>query len=495
MNDTVPTQPRFARGFMLDSARCQECHAYYRAFIDFAAARGMNTLIWHFTDDQGCSLQLDAVPGIASPHAYTKAEMRDLIRYAADRGVQVVPELAALGHSRYLTRLPAYRHLNETDGAHFTGMCPVSPDTRRVVRALIEEVADLFDGPDFHVGLDEVNIGGHPLTRTALRTQTRGELLADYAAFLHGVVTGAGKRMWMWGDGLLKHPEMRAAVPRDVVICNWQYAPDPPPAATQTLLDAGFDVLLCSALISHDQPLFPGDRFALPNIRALDDQRALAGRGRVLGHVNTIWTPVRYVADSLWLGVDLAAAVLDGRDPGAQGRALGQAFHGLTGTDAARFADAARLLFEGSPLRDEWLSVATLEPLAPAMHDRVVAAAERWSIAHRLLTRVAPAVRMHRVEFRALALLLEVLHHTYDVAAQWADGIPSPATLARLVDRGETVLAAVDANWDRERYADDSRKYSAPIPSFQDDHLIPVLDRGLARLRAAVKASKELARV
>ncbi len=480
---------------MLDSARCQESRAYYRAFIDFAAARGMDTLIWHFTDDQGCSLQLDAVPGIASPNAYSKDEMRDLIRYAGERGVQVVPELASLGHSRYLTRLPAHRHLNEADGAHFTGMCPVSPDTRRVIRALIEEVADLFPGPDLHVGLDEVNIGGHPLTRAALRTQARGELLADYAAFVHSVVTGAGKRMWMWGDGLLKHPEMLAALPRDIVVCNWQYAPDAPPAATRTLLDAGFDVLLCSALISHDQPLFPGEQFALPNIRALADQRAQVGRGRVLGHVNTIWTPVRFIADSLWLGIDLAAALLDGRDPTAQARTFGETFHGLTGVHAARFADAARLLFEGSPLRDEWLAVAALEPLSPATHDRVATTAERWLIAHRLLVRIAPAVRQHATEFRALTLLAEVLQHTYDVAAKLADGPPAPAALARLIDRGEAVVAAVDANWDRERFADDPRKYTAPIPSFQDDHLIPVLERGLARLRALASAPKELAGV
>jgi hypothetical protein len=495
MDDAVPTPPRPARGFMLDSARGQESRAYYRRFIDFAAARGMNTLLWHFTDDQGCSLRLDAVPGIASPDAYTKAEMRELVRYARDRGVDVVPELASLGHSRYLTRLPAYRHLSEADGAHFTGMCPVSHETRRVVRALIEEVADVFDGPNLHVGLDEVNIGGHPLTRAALRTRTRGDLLADYATFVHSVVAGVGKRMWMWGDGLLAHPEMLDRVPRAVVICNWQYTPDAPPATTRTLLDAGFDVMLCSALISHDQPLFPGQRFAVPNVHAMQAQQSLAGRGRVLGHVNTIWTPVRFIADSLWLGIDLTATALSGGDADAQPRTFGETLHGLTGDAAARFAEAARLLLDGAPLREEWFAIAKMARLSPAALSRATVAAERLSTVQSLLVSVAPSVRLHAVEYRALALLVEVLAHTYNVAVRLADRFPTPATLARLLDRSETLLAAVDADWDRERFADDPRKYVAPVPSFQDGHLIPLLQQGVAQLRARAATVPRLAAV
>src|SRR6516164_2837219 len=90
------------RGFLIDSARCLENRAYYRRLIDFVAARGCNVLLWHFTDDQGCSLQFESVPGIASPHAYSKQEMRELIAYATDRSVEIIPELATLGHCRYI---------------------------------------------------------------------------------------------------------------------------------------------------------------------------------------------------------------------------------------------------------------------------------------------------------------------------------------------------------------------------------------------------------
>jgi hypothetical protein len=542
------------RGFMLDSARCQENRSYYRKAMDFACVRGMNVLLWHFTDDQGCSLELN-VPGIASPNAYSKKEMRELVAYARDRGIEVVPELASLGHCRYLTRLPAYRHLNEAD-AYFTGMCPVSDETRTVIRQLIEETAEVFDSPNFHVGMDEVNIGEHELTRAALRSKTRGDLLADYTLFLHGIVTGLGRRLWMWGDGVLKHAEMRRCLPRDIVVCNWQYQPDASPAPSQTLLDAGFDVVLCSALISHDQPLFPGKQFAEPNLRTLESQKSLCTRqseglihnpvddvhsllsgrltgarfrrsnsasagpplneekqptstgtclgqchepdqsrqtpGKILGHITTIWTPVRFIANSLWVGIDLAAAILrEGPDvdSATQASRFGQSFHGLSGSDLSRFTDAVLLLIEHSPTRQEWLAVAKLKSLSPAMLNRIMAATAAWSEAQDLLIRVSPAVTDHRHEYRAFALLIETLAHTYAVAAYVAGGAPSLSTLQEMTNRWQAIIHEIDLTWDLERFADDPRKFTAPIASFQDDHLLPLLQKGLAALQKKLEES------
>src|SRR5882757_2200154 len=61
--------PMHFRGIMLDCARCLENRAYYRKTIEFLASRGVNVVLWHFTDDQGCTMQFDSVEGIASPNA------------------------------------------------------------------------------------------------------------------------------------------------------------------------------------------------------------------------------------------------------------------------------------------------------------------------------------------------------------------------------------------------------------------------------------------
>ena len=484
---------KLVSGFMLDSARCQENRSYYLRFIDFAAARGIDTLLWHFTDDQGCSLQLDSVPGIASPNAYSKDEMRALVRYARELGIDVIPELASLGHCRYLTRLPAYSHLNEGE-EHYTGMCPVSDDTRGVIRALINETADIFDSANFHVGMDEVSIGNHPLTRAALQTQTVGDLLADYINFLHDLVAEKGKRMWMWGDALLKHSELLSRVPKNVVICNWQYTPDVGSSTTQILLDAGYDVMLCSALISHDQPLYPGEAWAMPNIRILDKQLSLVGRGRVLGHLNTIWTPVRYIADSLWLAIDLASNIIKHTleiPLHAQIRKFGQSFYGLNKISADHFVEVASVLILQSPLRKEWLAAIKLEPLSTSLQELITISAASWSQAENLLIRIEPDVKQHKTEYAAFTLVIKILFHIYDAARQVTDPNVSQDALESLIKRGETLFELLDEDWNRARYANDSRKHTAPIPIFQDDHLVAQFLKGLTALkfRLAVKVN------
>ena len=479
---------------MLDSARCLEVRGYYRRFIDFVSDRGINLLLWHFTDDQGCSLRFDAVPEAASPHAYTKPEMRELVAYARSRGVRVVPELAALGHSRYLTALPAYRHLSEAgEDAHFSGMCPVSDETRRIITTLIAETCEVFDDPDLHVGFDEVNIGGHPLTRDALRTRTKGDLLADYAVFLNDTVRAQGRRTWMWADCVLKSPELLQRLPRDVVTCDWQYTPDVSPAGTQLLLDAGFDVMACSALISHDQPLFPGERFAMPNVRVMQAMTGLTGRGRVLGHVNTVWTPVRFIAESLWVGLDLAAAVLrEGSTVDADlcFRTFGESFYGLDHNAAERFADVCRVLIDGSPVREDWLAISKL-PATPGPRTACARAwAGRWSDARTTLATLGAGIRTNRPAFDAFCLLIDVLAHAYDAAALVEDASLPTATLDRLARRGYDVAGRVAATWDRERYADDPRKRVAPVASFQDDHLVSLLEHGATRLAELAAMSR-----
>lgn len=476
------------RGVLFDLARGLERRPYYRQAIDFLAGRGVNTVLWHFTDDQGCGMDFAAVPGLASPHAYSPGEMRDLVVYARDRGIELVPEVASLGHTVYLTRLPRYRHLAESDGEMFSSLCPVAPEARPVLRALIEEAATVFDGPNFHVGLDETNFGRHPLSAAALRTRTRTEIFADHIGFIHGVVTGLGRRMWMWADGLLHDPDLAARLPRDIVMCNWKYRPEEPTDSTRALLDRGFDVVLCSASISSQQQLFPGERFALRNVRSLHRHAALRstapGGGRVLGHVNTVWTPVRFMAGSLWLGLDLALALM--REPAGVDLAgrmadFGRGFHGLV--DVSPWVEACRIVVRCSPCREEWLAVLNLSPAVDAATaDAIAAAAPQWASAHALLGDVAAAVRCHETEFRTFALMVELAAHAYGVAAGLADLDAAGARAATAGTR--RLLAAVDATWDRERFADDPRKYAASIDHFDGDHLIPMIRLGLDRLEA-----------
>ncbi len=476
------------RGFLLDAARTLERPERYVAAFDFLADRGVNRIIWHFTDDQGCRLAFRSVPSIGSTHALTVAETRRLACAARDRGIVLVPEVASLGHCRYITRLPQYAHLEE-GGAEYSGLCPVHPQTREVIGALLRETLEIFDSPEVHVGLDEVQIGRHPLTRRALQSRTAASLIADHVAFVRDVVvTEGGRQMWMWGDGLLASPELLALAPRDgVTICNWQYTPAVDPASTQRLLDAGFDVITASALLSHDQTLFPSAGHALANVRAMHAHADLTSEttGKsVVGEVVTTWFPCRSVGGAQWLGWHLATEVLNNRDVGdAAVRSFGTRFHGLP--DSLEWADACRSLLALAPRRAEWLAVlnARMDDLPAAVAAALPATAARWQAAARDLCSVADRVQRNRPEYDGLLLLADLLAHAYEAAVALGE-LADPPVIRRLVGRRADLLERLQSAWVRERFSDDPARTAAPVAAFHDDHLLLSVADSLDQLRS-----------
>ena len=473
------------QGFMLDSARTLESRAYYRAFIDFTAQRGCDTLLWHFCDDQGCSLRFDALPEAASPNAYTRPELHDLLDHASDRGVTVIPEVETLGHTRFITRhRPDLDALRENDD-EFTSLCPVHPRTREIVAALLDEVCDVFDSEHVHVGLDEVNFGQHPLTREALRTRTPGDVFAEHIRFLHDRLAARGRRLMMWGDHLLKDPSIVAALPesirRGMLVANWQYAPTIPPHSTATLQRAGFDVVNCPALISHDQPLFPGEAFAMPNLR---HTMTHAREHNSAGVLTTVWTPQRYLHGALWPAMHVAAELMrEGADLDLRASLRRHAAdtHGLDADDA--WLNAMATLFEHSPMRKPWVAALKLELDERLTGLDLQAKAARWQAVSADLAAARHAVQRHTAAYDTLLLMVELLAHVWERAADAEAGRLEPASLDVDAAMGRRLAAA----WDAERFADDPRKRQPVFPFDADNHLLVAFERGSARARAHVE--------
>jgi hypothetical protein len=419
--------------------------------------------------------------------------MRELVQYARERHVELIPELASLGHTAYLTRLPRFKHLAESDQM-FSSICPVAPETRSLIAALLEETCDVFDTPIVHAGLDETNFGHHPLSAEALRTRSRTEIFSEHIEFVHDLLMRRGRQMWMWSDGLLHDSALADRLPRDIVQCNWRYRPDEPVETTQFLLDRGYEVVLCSASISSQQTLFPGEQFSLPNVRSLHAHESLvsaSARGRVIGKINTIWTPVRYIAQSLWLGLDLVFAIMrdgPGVDIGARIAAFGEEFHGLSDTDNWR--QACEIVLQCSPKRDEWLAAIAMNPVNDSISGQIMAAQPQWALAHDKLELVRPQVRRHQREFDAFFLMVRVASLAYGLSSRAQFMSADDAAVA--ADQWRQMLRLVEAQWDAERFADDPRKFAAPIDHFAGDHLIPMMLRGLNRLSGLAESAKRL---
>ena len=181
----VSGAPQFAyRGMHLDCSRHFFPVSTVKHYIDMLALHGMNKLHWHLTDDQGWRVEIKKYPrlaevggwrsgttlghnspvndGIRYGGYYTQEEIRDIVRYAAERYITIIPEIDMPGHM--LGALAAYPELGCTGGPYDVwGMWGVADDilclgkdhTLQFVKDVLDEVMQLFPGEYIHIGGDE----------------------------------------------------------------------------------------------------------------------------------------------------------------------------------------------------------------------------------------------------------------------------------------------------------------------------------------------------
>lgn len=171
----VVDRPRFAwRGAMLDVARHFFPVDDVKRYIDLIALYKFNRLHLHLADDQGWRVEIASRPNLAARGAmtevgagaggfYTKAQYREIVAYAAERFITVVPEIDMPGHTN--AALASYAELN-CDGklrqpytgveVGFSAFCVDKPATYAFIDDIVREIAAMTPGPYFHVGGDEV---------------------------------------------------------------------------------------------------------------------------------------------------------------------------------------------------------------------------------------------------------------------------------------------------------------------------------------------------
>jgi hexosaminidase len=165
----IEDSPRFPwRGLMIDVSR----HFIYmdtlKRNVDAMAAVKMNVLHLHLSDDQGFRLESKEFPKLTQLGSdglfYTQAEMRELIAYAGDRGIRIVPEFDMPGHSTAwfvgypaLASAPGSYQIERRWGIFDPALDPTREEIYKFLDKFIGEMAELFPDQYFHIGGDEVN--------------------------------------------------------------------------------------------------------------------------------------------------------------------------------------------------------------------------------------------------------------------------------------------------------------------------------------------------
>lgn len=175
----IEDQPRFRwRSIMLDPARYFIPADDLKQFIDVMAFYKFNKLHLHLTDNQGWRLPVPGYPKLKSvaskrkesfgnktPHEgmYTKAELKALVKYAADRHIEIIPEVDVPGHNQALcAAYPEFLcfpdpklEVRTIAGRTHTLVCPGKPEVWKFYNAVFKELKDIFPSKYIHLGGDE----------------------------------------------------------------------------------------------------------------------------------------------------------------------------------------------------------------------------------------------------------------------------------------------------------------------------------------------------
>lgn len=234
----VADAPRFAyRGFMLDVSRTWMTAGEVKRFISVLAHHKINKLHLHLTDDEGWRVEILSHPELAevggfrggdSPVAaiygkwgeryggyYTQQELRDIVGYAAQRNIEIIPEIDLPGHSRDMARVmpevlcdyaPSLSLSNGYDTRNV--LCAAKEPNYALLKDILGEIASIFPSPYLHIGGDEVDFSqwmSCPDCKALMQAEGMAggeELQAYFMGRVASMVEELGKVPCVWNEAV-----------------------------------------------------------------------------------------------------------------------------------------------------------------------------------------------------------------------------------------------------------------------------------------------------
>jgi hexosaminidase len=229
---TIKDSPRFAwRGLLIDVGRHFVPLDVLKHNLDGMAAVKMNVLHLHLYDNEGFRVESKRFPKLQKEGSdglyYRQDEIRELVAYARDRGVRIVPEFEMPGHSRSL--FVGYPELASGPGPYKIEpggvdavMDPAREETYKFIEKFVQEMASLFPDEYLHIGGDEVNGGqwdANPKIQAFIHShgmKTNQDLQAYFNQRLQKILSKHHKIMMGWDEVL--HPDL----PKTVIVQSWR---------------------------------------------------------------------------------------------------------------------------------------------------------------------------------------------------------------------------------------------------------------------------------
>lgn len=308
----ISDKPRFSyRGFMLDSSRHIQTVSFIKRTLNLMAFHKLNTLHWHLTDDQGWRIEIKRYPRLTEVGAwrdengqkyggfFTQDEIRDIVKYAAERFITIIPEIDMPGHSR--AAIESYPDLGCSDSRWSNVMCPGKESTYQFVDGMLTEVMDLFPSHTIHLGGDEVETRQWRNSPDCQKLMKQEHLTSEaalqnyFTRRVAGFLQSHGRRLQGW-DEIING----GGLPKSVVVQSWNN-----PAASATAAKAGNDVVVSLTKYAYFDYSYDTTNLArVYSYEPMPDGLTAQQAKHILGPEACLWTetkPTDAVADEyIW---------------------------------------------------------------------------------------------------------------------------------------------------------------------------------------------------
>ena len=234
----------------------------------------------------------------------TPAEIKDLVAYARNYHVELVPEQQTFGHLHKALRLEKYAELAETPLGDV--LSPQQQGSYKLVEDWYKELNELFPGQFFHIGEDETFELGEGQSKAEAQAKGVGAIYFQHLNRVRDLLKPYNRKLMFWGDIALHHPDLIGNIPKDMIVMNWQYgARDEFMTSIKPFQDAGLQQFVCPGAQTWNQ-IFPNTDAAAKNIINFvrDGQKAGA-----IGMMNTTWDDDgESLFEMAWYPIALGAA-------------------------------------------------------------------------------------------------------------------------------------------------------------------------------------------
>jgi hexosaminidase len=290
----IRDQPRFRwRGLLIDVGRHYEPMEVLKRNLDAMAAVKLNVLHWHLTEDQGFRIESKIFPKLHEMGSdglyYTQEQAREIIAYARERGIRVVPEFDLPGHATSwlvghpeLGSAPGPYQIERKAGIFEPALDPTREEVYTFLDRFFGEMAALFPDAYLHIGGDE-NEGKQWDRNPQIQAFMKQKGIKDHQALqtyfnqrLLPILKKHGKRMMGWDE--IFQPDL----PKDVVIHSWRG-----PEALAEAARKGYDGILSNGY--YIDLIFPTSQHYVVDPLPADSRLTPSEAAHILGGEATMW--------------------------------------------------------------------------------------------------------------------------------------------------------------------------------------------------------------